>query len=192
MKRNSNFYLMVCAAMILGGLFMGCSSTPDMQIEAASAAMKEMESLDAADYAVKEAKEAQAAWDQAQKLLAANKNADAKMYLLKAKGQADLAIRMSKSARDLKKRETESWAGTIDVRFQGLKDKYQAVVATIKPEQKKEMEEMFAKIEQTKIDLAKQLEGQHYYKTADLSHKIMGIVNEGEALLREVSGGGKK
>ena len=54
------------------------------------------------------------------------------------------------------------------------------------------MEDNFAKIEQIKGELAKEMEGQHYYKTAELSHKIMGIVNEGEALLKEVTSGAKK
>ncbi len=178
--------------MLAGWLFSACSSTPDMQIEAASFSMKEMQNLDGDQYAVKEAREAQAAWDQAQKLLAAGKNSDAKMFLLKAKGQADIAIRISKSARELKRKETDSWKATIDVRYEALKSRFQEKAASFKPEQKKEMEDNFAKIEQIKVELAKELEGQHYYKTADLSHKIMGIVNEGEALLKEVTTGVKK
>lgn len=188
MKRNLNFFLAVCSGIFLSWAYMACSSVPDMQLESAATAMKEMENLDAAQYAVKEAKEAQSSWEQSQKLLDSKNYKDARTYLLKTKGQADMAIRLAKSARELKRKETESWKATIDVRAQALKTKYQEKSSAFKPEQKKEMDEFLAKIDQANVDLKKELEAQHYYKTAELSHKIMGTVNEGEALMREVTG----
>jgi heme-degrading monooxygenase HmoA len=153
-----------------------------METEAATTAVNSMNSLDAINYAADATKEATTAWEQAQKYLAGKQYAEARPYLLKAKGKADLAARMAKSARDTMSKETDSWRTTIDWRYKSLKSGFAERMAKFKPDQKKEMEAIFAKVDQAIEELKKEIDAQHYYKTTNMGKKTMGVFYEGEQM----------
>ncbi len=161
-------------------------------MEAASLAINELNTIEAGEYNVEAVKDAYAAWATAQKLLAEKKYGESKPYLIKAKTQADLGLRQVKTARELKKRETESWIATVDNRLQSLKTDYQNRSAIYKPEQKQQIEEQIAKVEKAFVEFKKEAEAQRYYKTADMGKKTMAMVNEGENIMKDIAKGGKK
>jgi len=185
------FFIGICSILVCC-FYTGCSSAPEVQTEAASLAITELNNMEAGEYNVEAVKEAYAAWNTAQKLLADKKYGESKPYLIKAKTQADLGLRQVKTARELRKRETESWVATVDNRLQSLKTDYQNRSAIFKPEQKQQLEEQIKKVEQAFVEFKKEVEAQHYYKTADMGKKTMAMVNEGENIMKDVTKTGKK